>query len=358
MKRHGNLWKQMISFEALLCASEQARRGKRCRPTVAAFEFNLERELCRLHEELTQKTYRPGAYRSFFIHEPKKRQISAAPYRDRVVHHALVSVLEPIFESTFIADSYACRKGKGTHAAVHRCQHFSRQYRYVLKADIRKFFPSVDHQILKALLARKIKDPDVMWLVEQIIDGSNSQEVIQHCFPDDNLFTSLERRRGIPIGNQTSQFFANVYLDPLDHFVKDWLGIKGFVRYVDDFLVFSDRAGAVTPARLIRFACGATCLLGCCSAGRRISNRVLRGGSFNNNASNVRSAIRNTNQFGNRNNNNNNGFRVGRTLPEFAESHRRSVPGCKVHRCPVSGCCSSHRRTAVRPNAKPIRRVW
>ncbi len=230
----------MISFEALLCASEQARRGKRCRPTVAAFEFNLERELCRLHEELTQKTYRPGAYRSFFIHEPKKRQISAAPYRDRVVHHALVSVLEPIFESTFIADSYACRKGKGTHAAVHRCQHFSRQYRYVLKADIRKFFPSVDHQILKALLARKIKDPDVMWLVEQIIDGSNSQEVIQHCFPDDNLFTSLERRRGIPIGNQTSQFFANVYLDPLDHFVKDWLGIKGFVRYVDDFLVFSD----------------------------------------------------------------------------------------------------------------------
>jgi retron-type reverse transcriptase len=240
MKRHGNLWKQMISFEALLCASEKARRGKRCRPAVAAFEFNLERELCRLHEELTQKTYRPGAYRTFFIHEPKKRQISAAPYRDPVVHHALVNVLEPIFESTFIADSYACRKGKGTHAAVHRCQHLSRQYRYVLKADIRKFFPSVDHQILKALLARKIKDPHVQWLIDQIIGGSNPQEVIQHCFPGNNLFTSLERRRGIPIGNQTSQFFANVYLDPLDHFVKDRLGIKGYVRYVDDFLVFSD----------------------------------------------------------------------------------------------------------------------
>ena len=240
MKRHGNLWKDMISFEALLCAAEQARRGKRCRPAVAAFEFNLERELCRLHDELTAKIYRPGAYRSFFIHEPKKRQISAAPYRDRVVHHALVSMLEPIFERTFIADSYACRKGKGTHAAVYRCQHFSRQFRYVLKADIRKFFPSVDHQILKSLLARKIKDPDVLWLVGQIIDGSNPQEVIQHCFPDDNLFTSLERRRGIPIGNQTSQFFANVYLDPLDHFIKDRLGIKGYVRYVDDFLVFSD----------------------------------------------------------------------------------------------------------------------
>lgn len=110
----------MISFEALLQAAQQARRGKRCRPAVAAFEFNLERELWRLHAELTEKSYRPGPYRSFFIHEPKKRQISAAPYRDRVVHHALVGVLEPIFERTFIADSYACRKGKGTHAAVYR----------------------------------------------------------------------------------------------------------------------------------------------------------------------------------------------------------------------------------------------
>ena len=240
MKRYGNLWHGMISFEALLQAAQQARRGKRCRPAVAAFEFHLERELWRLHAEMTAKTYRPGTYRSFFIHEPKKRQISAAPYRDRVVHHALVSVLEPIFEPTFIADSYACRKGKGTHAAVHRCQHFSRQFRYVLKADIRKFFPSVDHQILKSLLARKIKDPDVLWLVGEIIDGSNPQEVVQHCFPNDTLFTSLERRRGIPIGNQTSQFFANVYLDPLDHFIKDRLSIKGYVRYVDDFLVFSD----------------------------------------------------------------------------------------------------------------------
>lgn len=249
MKRHGHLWDQIVSFEALLRASDSARRGKRFRPAVAAFQFNLERELWTLHEELTAKTYRPGAYRSFFIFEPKKRQISAAPYRDRVVHHALTNVLEPIFEKSFIADSYACRKGKGTHAGVKRCQEFAKQYRYVLKADIQKFFPSMDHEICKELVARKIKDPNVLWLVNRIIDGSNPQEEVVNYFSGDDLFTPGERRRGIPIGNQTSQFFANVYLDPLDHFVKDRLGIKGYVRYVDDFLVFSDDKNYLADVR-------------------------------------------------------------------------------------------------------------
>ena len=165
--------------------------------------------------------------------------ISAAPFRDRVVHHALTGVLEPIFERSFIFDSYACRKGKGTHAAVDRCQAFARRYRYVLKADIRKFFPSIDHAILKGLVARKIKDPHVLWLVDQIIDHSNPQDPVLMWFPGDDLFTPTERRRGLPLGNQTSQFFANVYLDPLDHFVTDRLGLS-YVRYVDDFLVFAD----------------------------------------------------------------------------------------------------------------------
>jgi len=111
MKRHGNLWENLISFESLLYAAELARKRKRFRPAVASFHFDQERELCKLHEELTTKTYRPGSYRSFFIYEPKKRQISAAPYRDRVVHHALTGVLEPIFERSFISDSYACRRG-------------------------------------------------------------------------------------------------------------------------------------------------------------------------------------------------------------------------------------------------------
>ena len=249
MKRHGNLWEQVISFEALLRAADTARRGKRFRPTVAAFHSDQERELWRLHEELSTKTYRPGAYRSFFIYEPKKRQIRAAPYRDRVVHHALVRVLEPLYERSFIADSYACRKGKGTHAGVDRCQQFARRFRYVLKADVQKFFPSLDHEILKGLVVRKIKDKDVLWLVGQIIDHSNPQEEVVNYFPGDDLFTPGERRRGIPIGNQTSQFFANVYLDPLDHFVKERLGIQGYVRYVDDFLVFSDNKSHLANVR-------------------------------------------------------------------------------------------------------------
>ncbi|MSU79113.1 MAG: RNA-dependent DNA polymerase [Gemmataceae bacterium] len=249
MKRYGNLWEELISFENLLRAANTAKKGKRFRPAVAAFHFQQERALWHLHEELSAKTYTPGPYRSFTIYEPKERQISAAPYRDRVVHHALTRILEPIFERTFIADSYACRKGKGTHAAVDRCQEFARRYRYVLKADIKKFFPSMDHEILKAQLARKIKDRDVLWLVGRIIDHSNPQEAMLHIFPGDDLFTLAERRRGIPIGNQTSQFFANVYLDPLDHFIKDRLGMKGYVRYVDDFLVFSDNKGQLSELR-------------------------------------------------------------------------------------------------------------
>ena len=240
MKRYGGLWEHLVSFENLLAAAQKARKGKRFRPSVAQFEFNLERELWTLQEELLAKNYCPGPYRTFHVYEPKKRLISAAPYRDRVVHHALTSILEPIFERSLVFDTYACRKGKGTHAAVRRCQHYARRFQYVLKADIRKFFPSMDHEILKGLIARKIKDRDVLWLMRRIIDQSNPQETIVQWFPGDDLFTPSEHRRGIPIGNQTSQFFANVYLDPLDHLVRDGLGMGGYVRYVDDFLVFSD----------------------------------------------------------------------------------------------------------------------
>lgn len=249
MKRHGNLWPTLTSFEHLLRSSEKSKRGKRFRPAVARYEFNLERELFALQTALRCKTYQPGDYRSFYIYEPKKRLISAAPYRDRIVHHALTGMLEPIFEPTFISDSYACRMGKGTHAAVNRCQQYARRFRYVFKADIRKFFPSMDHDIVKKQVARKIKDPNVLWLVERIIDSSNPQEKVQHYFPGDDLFTPGERQRGIPIGNQTSQFFANVYLDPLDHFVKERLRFKGYVRYVDDFLLFSDDKRQLAEAR-------------------------------------------------------------------------------------------------------------
>ena len=244
MKRRGNLWPELISFANLHRAAMKARRGKRQRPDVLRFHFNLEQELWRLHDELSRRDYRPGPYRTFTIHEPKVRLISAASYRDRVVHHALCNVLEPVFERSLSFDSYSCRAGKGTHAAVDRCQEFARRYRYVLKADIRKFFPSIDHEILKAAL-RKIKDHDVLWLAGLIIDHANPQERVLQWFPGDDLFTPLERQRGLPIGNQTSQFFANVYLDALDHFVKDRLRVPGYVRYCDDFLAFSDDKRAV-----------------------------------------------------------------------------------------------------------------
>ena len=250
MKRHGDLWPRLVSFSNLLWASEKACRGKRFRPAVAEFNFNLESELLRLQEALATKTYRPGKYRSFYIYEPKKRLISAAPYRDRIVHHALTRVLEPIFEPTFISDSYACRKRKGTHAAVDRCQQYAKRFRYVLKTDIRRFFPSIDHDILQEQIARKIKDPDVLWLTGLIIEYSNPQEPVMDWFPGDDLFSPTEHRRGIPIGNQTSQFFANVYLDSLDHFVKERLRFKGYVRYVDDFLLFSDDKRELAAARV------------------------------------------------------------------------------------------------------------
>jgi retron-type reverse transcriptase len=251
MNRHGHLWERLISFENLLAAAEKACKGKRFRPSVVAFHYDLERNLWRLHEELASKTYRPGEYRTFYIHEPKKRQISAAPYRDRVVHHALTRVLEPIFERSFVHDSYACRRGKGTHAAVRRAQHHARRYRYVLKADIEKFFPSIDHDILKTLVARKVKDAHVLWLVNLLIDHSNPQEEVLCYFPRDDLFAPCRRRRGLPIGNQTSQFLANVYLDPLDHLVKDRLGAGGYVRYVDDFLLFAERRRWLTDVRAL-----------------------------------------------------------------------------------------------------------
>ena len=249
MKRVGHLWNKLLAFESLLRAAQTARKGKRFRPAVAEFHFDLERQLWRLHDELTRKTYRPGPYRSFHIYERKHRLISAAPYRDRVVHHALVNVLEPIFEASFSFDSYACRKGKGSHAAVRRCQQLARRFRYVLKADVAKFFPSVDHDVLKGLLARKVKDADVLWLAGLIIDHSNPQEEVASWFPGDDLFAPGERRRGLPIGNQTSQFFANVYLDPLDHLVRDALGVGGYVRYVDDFVAFADAKKQLAAVR-------------------------------------------------------------------------------------------------------------
>ena len=152
---------------------------------------------------------------------------SVAPFRDRVVHHAVVNVLEPIFEPVFIYDSYATRKGKGTHKAIRRAQAFLKRGHYYYKTDVAKFFDSVDHDTLLRLVQRKTKDDNVLCLVERIIRNSD-------------ISRGLSRGKGLPIGNLTSQFFANVYLDPLDHFIKDAIGVKRYIRYMDDLVVFSD----------------------------------------------------------------------------------------------------------------------
>ncbi len=240
MKRYGNLFKQIISFENLYLASRKARKGKREKSNVILFETSIEEELLDLQAELAGKTYIPGKYREFTIYERKPRKISAAPFRDRVVHHALCNIIEPIFEKTFIFDSYACRAGKGTHKAVKRFTEFCRKNRYVLKTDIKKYFPSIDHEILLKKIRRKIKCPDTLWLVGKIIDGSNPQEEVRDYFPGDDLFIPFQRRKGIPIGNLTSQFFANIYLNDLDHYINEEIRCKDYIRYVDDLAVFDD----------------------------------------------------------------------------------------------------------------------
>lgn len=233
---------RVYDWDNLLLAYRKASRGKRGHPGVAAFEYRLEDNLLQLQRELQDQTYQPGAYHSFYIHDPKKRLISAAPFRDRVVHHALCNLVEPVFERGFISDSYANRLGKGTHKALDRAQEYSRRFRYALPCDIRQFFPSIDHAVLHGILARKIENTGLLWLVERILEsgtGVLSQEYEMVYFPGDDLMAAL-RPRGLPIGNLTSQFWANCYLDPFDHFVKRRLRCKGYLRYVDDFLLFSN----------------------------------------------------------------------------------------------------------------------
>ncbi|MBW4493816.1 MAG: RNA-directed DNA polymerase [Oscillatoria princeps RMCB-10] len=250
MKRYGNLFPQIVDFANLLSAARKAQRGKRFRPNVLEFNYNLEGNLLQLQEELKSKAYSPGAYRTFDIYEPKRRLISAAPYRDRIVHHALCNIIVPLIERSFISDSYANRVGFGTHSALRRFTEFARSSKYILQCDVRKYFPSIDHNILKELLRRKIKCPETLWLLEKIIDNSNPQEPVIEYFPGDDLLSPLNRRRGLPIGNLTSQFFGNFYLNSLDHFVKEQLKTVKYIRFADDFALFSDSWEFLAGARI------------------------------------------------------------------------------------------------------------
>jgi RNA-directed DNA polymerase len=242
VKTYKNLYARVMAFENLYQAYRLARRGKRDRAAVGDFEFNLENNLLCLQDELQSQTYRPSGYHNFYIFEPKRRLVSAAPFRDRVVHHALCQIIEPIWETRFIHHSYACRIKKGTHAALDQAHAWARQYGYAFHGDIVKYFPSIDHQILFDLIARKIADPKILWLIQTILDsgaGIQADERPLLYFPGDNLFAAL-RTTGLPIGNLTSQFWANVYLHELDQFAKQVLHVPAYLRYMDDFVLFSD----------------------------------------------------------------------------------------------------------------------
>ena len=246
------MFEKVVSIENLFRSAHKAMLGKRGKAPAARCFVDLERTVINLHQQLSDGTWRPGPYHYFMIYEPKEREVAAAVFRDRIVHHAIVKILEPIFDKQFISDSYACRVGKGNHACLHRTMEFTKRYKYCLKCDIQKYFPHIDHKILRSLIERHIKDDRLMSLIDLII-GSHADNVSQVWEKDDDLFSVTERPRGLPIGNLTSQFFANIYLHSLDYFVKHDLRVKGYIRYVDDFLLFGDdRALLKNQGRQVR----------------------------------------------------------------------------------------------------------
>lgn len=225
-----NLWDRLVTWDNLLLAAQGASRGKGYRAEVLRFNYRLEENLLDLQRRLLAGEWYPGHYRKFEVYEPKLRIVHAPPFADRVLHHALVQVIGPYFERRFISHSFACRKGRGTHAASEflgrllRSAHDTCQGVYVLKADISKYFYSIDHAILLKIIARTIGDERVLEIVRRLVLNCG-------C---------IEGPRGLPLGALTSQLFANAYLDQLDHFVKEKLQVRYYVRYMDDFILLHE----------------------------------------------------------------------------------------------------------------------
>jgi len=238
LKTYKNLWEKFVSFENLFEAAKKAEQRKRYKPEVLKFNSDLENNLLSLKKELENGSYFPGEYRYFKIYEPKERDIYAAPYKDRVVHHAVINIIEPIWEKRFYYHSYACRVNKGMHKAIDVCQLYLKQNKYILKCDIKKFFQSIDHNILKRIINKRLKDERLVKVIEQIIDYSPEMESPQIFYPGDDIISFLEQKKGIPIGNLTSQFFANLYLNEMDTWFKHNQKIKFYLRYMDDFVIF------------------------------------------------------------------------------------------------------------------------
>lgn len=222
MKRYNNLFDEIVSLENLRLADEKARKGKRCKYGVILHDRNRERNLLALRESLLNGSFRTSKYSTFTIFEPKERLIYRLPYYpDRILHHAIMNVLEPIWLKTFTADTYSCIKGRGIQAAADAVKHVLKKdpegTAYCLKLDIRKFYPSVDHAIMKDIVRRKIKDARLLAVLDEIIDSAD----------------------GIPIGNYLSQYLANLYLSYFDHWLKEERRVKYYFRYADDIVVFA-----------------------------------------------------------------------------------------------------------------------
>lgn len=236
MRVYKKLFYKIIDPENLFLAWENFRRGKRSKLDVQRFEKNLEQNIFQLHRDLKNKTYQHGPYESFFVSDPKRRHIHKATVRDRVLHHAIFQVINPVFESTFIPFSFSCRVGKGTHRGVDALRSMLQKESknntkscYVLKCDVRKFFDSIDHDILLSIVKRRIKDPDLIWLLEEVVRSYTTE--LPNLFHQGSV--------GVPLGNLTSQLFANIYMNELDQFVKHTLRVKHYARYTDDLVVVS-----------------------------------------------------------------------------------------------------------------------
>jgi len=237
MKVYNNLFQHIVSLENLFVAWDEFRIDKRHKKDVQEFEFKLEQNIFQLHRDLITKQYRHQPYTGFHIRDPKIRLIHKASVRDRVLHHAIFRILNPIFDKTFIPNSFSCRVGKGVHKGVLEIERMiraeSRNFTrpcFALKCDVQKFFNTVDHEILSLILREKITDTDTMWLVHHIVESFTTEQL------------SLFDRQGLPIGNLTSQLFANVYMNELDQFIKHELKLRHYARYTDDFvIILADR---------------------------------------------------------------------------------------------------------------------
>ena len=245
MKPIKSLFKKIYDFETLLHAFNQAKKRRRYNKDVLGFGANLEENLIDIQNHLMHKTYEVGCYKEFYVYDPKKRLIMALPFRDRIVQWAIYSVLNPIFVKGYITDSHGCVMGRGTLSAVQRLKYWLRKVAkspnkyYYLKLDISKYFYRIDHAVLLEIIGRKIADPDVMWLLDTIVNSEDKPFGLPVGFA---AYETDERLSdvGMPIGNLTSQMFANIYLNEADQYIKRELGVRYYIRYMDDMIILAD----------------------------------------------------------------------------------------------------------------------